>query len=62
MTWWEHYLVSLALIAAMTWINVRGIQMVGQVATALEIFIFMPVIPMVVIGLVALASQSVLRR
>ena len=33
MTWWEHYFVSLALIALLTWVNVRGIQMVGQVAT-----------------------------
>ena len=51
MTWWEHYLVSVALIALLTWINVRGIQMVGQVATALEIFIFVPVMTMVVIAL-----------
>ena len=51
MTWWEHYLVSVALIAMLTWINVRGIAMVGQVATALEIFIFIPVMTMVVIGL-----------
>ena len=51
LTGWKHYLVSLALIAVITWINVRGIQMVGRVATALEIFIFMPVIAMVVIGL-----------
>jgi amino acid transporter len=51
MTWWEHYLTSVALIAVLTWINVRGIQMVGQVATALEIFIFLPVITMVVLGL-----------
>jgi amino acid transporter len=50
-TWWQHYLISIALIAALTWINVRGIQMVGQVATALEIFIFIPVIIMIVIGL-----------
>jgi amino acid transporter len=50
MTWWQHYLVSAALIAVLTWINVRGIEMVGQVATALEIFIFIPVITMVVIG------------
>jgi amino acid transporter len=49
-TGWKHYLVSVALIAVITWINVRGIQMVGQVATALEIFIFVPVITMVVIG------------
>jgi amino acid transporter len=52
LTGWKHYLVSLALIAVITWINVRGIQMVGQVATALEVFIFVPLIVMVVIGLV----------
>jgi amino acid transporter len=51
MTWWQHYLASVALIAVLTWINVRGIEMVGQVATALEIFIFIPVIIMVAIGL-----------
>jgi amino acid transporter len=51
MTWWEHYLVSLGLIALLTWINVRGIQMVGQVATALEIFIFLPVMTMIIIAL-----------
>ena len=50
MTWWEHYLISLALISLLTWINVRGIQMVGQVATVLEILIFLPVITMVVMG------------
>ena len=51
-TGWKHYLVSVALIAVITWINVRGIQMVGKVATALEIFIFIPVITMVVIAFV----------
>ncbi len=51
MTWWQHYLLSLTLIALLTWINVRGIQMVGQVATALEILIFVPVITMVVMAL-----------
>jgi len=45
-----RYLVSLALIALITWINVRGIQMVGRVATMLEIFIFVPVMTMVVLG------------
>jgi amino acid transporter len=49
-TGWKHYLVSVVLIAAITWINVRGIQMVGKVATALEIFIFVPVITMVAIA------------
>ena len=50
-TGWKHYLVSLAVIAVITWINVRGIQMVGKVATALEIFIFVPVATMIVIAL-----------
>jgi amino acid transporter len=50
-TWWQHYLISVALIALLTWINIRGIQMVGQVATALEIFIFVPVMTMIVIAL-----------
>src|ERR1700741_3751298 len=50
MTWWEPYLLSLSLIVLLTWINVRGIQMVGQVATALEILIFIPVMTMIVIG------------
>jgi amino acid transporter len=50
-TGWKHYLVSVALIAAITWINVRGIQMVGKVATALEIFILVPVMTMIVIAL-----------
>jgi amino acid transporter len=48
---WKHYLISVALIAVITWINVRGIQMVGRVATALEIFIFVPVMTMIVMGL-----------
>lgn len=51
MTWWEHYLFSVGIIALLTWINVRGIQMVGQVATALEIFIFIPVMTMIVLAL-----------
>ena len=51
LTGWKHYLASVALIAAITWINVRGIQMVGKVATALELFIFVPVMVMIVMGL-----------
>ena len=51
MTWWQHYLISFAVIGALTWVNVRGIQMVGQVATALEIFIFIPVAVMIVLAL-----------
>jgi amino acid transporter len=43
---WKHYLVSVALIALITWVNVRGINMVGKVATALEIAILLPVAAM----------------
>lgn len=48
---WKHYLVSLAAIALITWINIRGIQAVGKFATSLELFILLPVAVLVVIGL-----------
>ena len=48
---WKHSLVSFALIALITWLNIRGIQMVGKAATTFELFIFIPVIAMIVIGL-----------
>jgi amino acid transporter len=48
---WRHWLVSCALIAVITWINIRGIQMVGKAATVLEVAILLPVIAMVVLGL-----------
>ena len=50
MNWWQHYLVSVALIVLLTWVNIRGIEMVGQVATGLEIFIFIPVMTMIVLA------------
>jgi amino acid transporter len=48
---WKHYLVSWAVVAVITYINVRGIQLVGKFATALELFILLPVLVLVVIGL-----------
>ena len=48
---WKHWAVSFLLIAVITWLNVRGIQMVGQAATAITILLFIPVIIMVVMGL-----------
>ncbi len=51
LTGWKHYLVSLVVIALITWINVRGIEAVGKFATALELFILLPVIVLVVVGL-----------
>src|SRR5271157_3414203 len=48
---WKHWLVSFALIAFITWVNILGIQMVGKAATIFELFMFIPVIAMVVLGL-----------
>jgi amino acid transporter len=47
---WKHYGASVALIAAIAFINIRGIRMVGAVATVLEIFVFLPVIVLCVVG------------
>ncbi len=51
LTGWRHWVVSLAMVAVITYVNVRGIQMVGKFATALELFILMPVLALVVIAL-----------
>ena len=40
---WKHYVVSVLIIAAIAWINVRGIQVVGAVSTALEIFVLLAI-------------------
>ena len=50
-TGWKHYLVSVGMIALIAWVNVRGIQMVGKVSAALEIFVFLPVLALIVLGL-----------
>jgi len=50
---WKHYLISLALVAVIAYVNIRGIQMVGSVATVLEIFILLPVA-----GLCAIAATK----
>src|SRR5215831_3542194 len=51
LTDWKHYAVSLLLVAIITYINVRGIDAVGKFATALELFILLPVAVLVVMGL-----------
>lgn len=48
---WKHYLVSVAMVAIIAYINIRGIDMVGKFATALELFILLPVLVMSVMGL-----------
>ncbi|HZD30927.1 MAG TPA: APC family permease [Candidatus Angelobacter sp.] len=45
-TGWKHYLVCVAIIAVIAYVNVRGIGMVGRVATVLEIAILLPVAAM----------------
>jgi len=50
LTGWKHYLVSLLIVALVTWINVRGIDAVGKFATVLEIFILMPALVLAVLG------------
>lgn len=47
----NHYFVAAALIALVTYVNVRGIQMVGRISTLLEIFVLLPIAVMVVLGL-----------
>lgn len=41
---WRHALVSVALIALIAWVNIRGIQAVGVLATVLEIAVLLPVV------------------
>src|ERR1700745_945741 len=41
---WKHYLVSVALIALLAYVNIRGIRMVGVVATVLESSVLIPVL------------------
>jgi amino acid transporter len=43
MTGWKHYAVAVTIVALLAWVNVRGIQMAGAVATVLEIFALLPV-------------------
>lgn len=48
---WKHHLVAFALIALVAYINIRGIQMVGLVATVLEIFVLLPVVTLCLVSL-----------
>ncbi len=50
LTGWKHYLVSVALISLLAYINIRGIQMVGVVSTILEFSVLIPVLLLCVIA------------
>ena len=47
---WKHHLVSVLIIAAIAWINVRGIQMVGAVSTVLSLFVLLVVAALCVVA------------
>jgi amino acid transporter len=47
---WKHYLACLVLIAVLAYVNIRGIQMVGVVATILEFSVLIPVLVLCVIA------------
>jgi amino acid transporter len=47
---WMHYVIAVGVIALIGYINVRGIQMVGRVATILEISILVPLVAMCAIA------------
>jgi amino acid transporter len=47
---WKHYLVSVAIIALLAYINIRGIRLVGVFATVLEFSVLIPVLLLCVIA------------
>jgi amino acid transporter len=48
---WCHTLIAVSLVALVTWINVRGIQLVGRISAALEILVLLPILVMTAAGL-----------
>ena len=50
MVGWRHYAVAVGIVALLAWVNVRGIQMVGVVATVLEILALLPVVALCAIA------------
>jgi amino acid transporter len=51
-TGWKHYVVSVALIAVIAYLNVRGIELVGKCAAAVEVLILLPVVVLIASGLI----------
>jgi amino acid transporter len=50
LTGWRHFLVAVSVIAVVSYINVRGIQLVGTVATVLELGILLTVLVMCIMS------------
>jgi amino acid transporter len=49
-TGWKHYMVAVAVVAMIAWVNVRGIKMVGVVSIVLELFISLPIVALCAIA------------
>jgi amino acid transporter len=49
-TGWKHYVISVLMIAVISYVNIRGIKTVGKIATVLETLIFLPVAAMCVMS------------
>jgi amino acid transporter len=49
-TGWKHYVISVFMIAVISYVNIRGIKTVGKIATVLETLIFLPVAAMCVMS------------
>lgn len=47
----EHFAICVALIAVITYVNVRGISLVGKISTVLEIAVLLPIVAMTAIAL-----------
>jgi amino acid transporter len=50
LTGWRHFLVAVSVIAVIGYINVRGIRLVGRVATVLELGILLTVLVMCIMS------------
>ena len=48
---WRHTLIAVALVALITWVNVRGIRLVGRLSMILEIAVLIPILAVAAIGL-----------
>jgi amino acid transporter len=48
---WRHTLIAVALVALITWVNVRGIRLVGRLSVILEIAVLIPILAVAAIGL-----------
>jgi amino acid transporter len=48
---WRHYVVCVLLIAVVTYVNVRGIRLVGEVSIVLELFVLLPILVMIALAL-----------